>query len=109
MSDVDRPDGSDFAIGVAGWMKDDSCVLLYDQSDIWKVDLSDASKPVNLTAGFGLKNNINFHIAAENPKKEYAANYEILRVAFNNFTKKNDFYKKNISIPFKQILLTINN
>ncbi len=35
--------------GIAGWMKDDASVLIYDRFDIWKVDPNGAAAPINLT------------------------------------------------------------
>ncbi|MBC3881501.1 prolyl oligopeptidase family serine peptidase [Undibacterium sp. LX40W] len=41
--------------GVAGWTENDATVVLYDQFDLWSVNLADkASK--NLTSGWGKKN-----------------------------------------------------
>ncbi len=41
--------------GVAGWMENDSQVVLYDQFDLWSISLADLSAK-NLTAGWGRKN-----------------------------------------------------
>lgn len=37
--------------GLAAWMKDDRHVLIYDRYDIWQIDPSGQSAPVNLTNG----------------------------------------------------------
>ncbi|HLF62545.1 MAG TPA: prolyl oligopeptidase family serine peptidase, partial [Saprospiraceae bacterium] len=39
------------AYGVAGWTSGDASLLIYDRYDIWKVDPSDQTTPVNLTNG----------------------------------------------------------
>lgn len=43
------------AFGVAGWSADDASVILYDQFDLWEVNLQNKAYR-NLTAGFGRKN-----------------------------------------------------
>ncbi|MFZ6798793.1 prolyl oligopeptidase family serine peptidase [Undibacterium sp. Di24W] len=43
------------AFGVAGWSADDANVVLYDQFDLWEVNLQSKATR-NLTAGFGRKN-----------------------------------------------------
>lgn len=46
------------AYGSAGWTTDDRYVWLYDRYDIWQVDPTGQQKPLNLTAGWGRKNNV---------------------------------------------------
>ena len=41
--------------GVAGWTENDASVVLYDQFDLWSVNLADKTSK-NLTAGWGKKN-----------------------------------------------------
>lgn len=45
------------AFGVAGWSADDASVVLYDQFDLWEVNLQSKATR-NLTAGFGRKNQL---------------------------------------------------
>ena len=45
------------AFGVAGWSADDANVVLYDQFDLWEVNLQSKATR-NLTAGFGRKNQL---------------------------------------------------
>jgi hypothetical protein len=51
------------AWGLAGWTRDDASVLLYDRYDIWQFDPNGVKAPVDVTDGFGRKNNIQFRIA----------------------------------------------
>ncbi len=53
----DRPE-LPWAAGIAGWLSDDSAVLIYDRFDIWKVDPEGLKPPMNLTSGYGSKHNI---------------------------------------------------
>ncbi len=43
---------------VAGWLKNDDGILIYDRYDIWLVDPDGIKPPVNVTGGFGKKNKI---------------------------------------------------
>ncbi len=47
--------------GVGGWTKDGNSVLLYDKFDVWQLSLTGA-KPVNLTAGVGRAQQIQFRV-----------------------------------------------
>ena len=49
--------------GLAGWTRGDASVLLYDHFDIWQFDPTGAKPPVDVTDGFGRKNNIQFRLA----------------------------------------------
>lgn len=46
--------------GTAGWVEGEKYLLVYDRYDIWKMDVTGKENPVNLTNGFGRKNNITF-------------------------------------------------
>ncbi len=46
------------AYGLCGWSLKDHSVYLYDKFDIWKVDLFDIDKPVNVTNGYGRLNSL---------------------------------------------------
>ena len=47
--------------GVGGWSKDGNSVLLYDKFDVWQLSLT-GGKPVNLTAGIGRAQQIEFRV-----------------------------------------------
>jgi dipeptidyl aminopeptidase/acylaminoacyl peptidase len=47
--------------GVGGWSKDGNSVLLYDKFDVWQLSLT-GGKPVNLTAGVGRAQQIQFRV-----------------------------------------------
>jgi dipeptidyl aminopeptidase/acylaminoacyl peptidase len=44
-----------YSYGMAGWLKDDQALLLYDRYDIWRVDPNGINAPVNLTNGREVK------------------------------------------------------
>jgi dipeptidyl aminopeptidase/acylaminoacyl peptidase len=78
----------------------DAALLAYDKYDIWQVDPSGKKTPINLTNGYGRKNNIEFRLANE---RDYAVlgnsigKYEkILLYAFNLTNKSEGFYRLSL-------------
>ena len=53
--------------GIAGWIKGDRYVLINDRFDLWKIDVTGTDKAVNMTNGFGRKNNIRFRYFSLEP------------------------------------------
>ncbi|MDR6785709.1 dipeptidyl aminopeptidase/acylaminoacyl peptidase [Pedobacter africanus] len=83
--------------GTAGWLPDDQQVLIYDDHDIWKIDLSGKFPPVNITRSYGLKHNVVFSICLDFAEKIVPKNSSLLLTAFDKTTKKNGFYSININ------------
>lgn len=57
--------------GIAGWSKDEKHVFIYDRYDIWSVDLNGSDSPVNITNGFGRRNNIRLRYVRLDPEEEF--------------------------------------
>lgn len=88
-------DGAIRPRGVACWLKEDKYVLIYDANDIWKIDPTNKQKPVSLTNGYGIKQNIIFSLEGDNyRKKEITENEKIILSAFNVENKTNGFFSK---------------
>lgn len=67
--DIPSPKNS---FGVAGWTADDASVVLYDQFDLWEVNLANRSSR-NLTLGYGRKNKIELrYVYLGDPKRPAA-------------------------------------
>jgi hypothetical protein len=86
------------SIGIAGWLRNDSAVLIYDRFDIWCVDPKGISLPINLTNEYGKRNNIRFryldlHIQDPVPITTESA---IFLSAFNTDNKEAGFFKLTI-------------
>ncbi len=84
-------------IGIAGWTKDQKAVLVYDQHDIWQLELSGKTRPLNLTNGYGKKHHIEFRLDFA-PQWEKAANAvetgkPLLLSAFDRKTKDDGFFR----------------
>jgi len=79
--------------GVAGWLENDSAVLIYDKYDIWKFPASQGT-PECLTAGYGRDNDYTFRIIDLDPEKEAIASGEkLLLSAYHNHEKNWGFYR----------------
>jgi dipeptidyl aminopeptidase/acylaminoacyl peptidase len=92
----DVPDQPD-AYGLAGWTEEDKAVLLYDRYDIWEFSPDGKSAPQNITNGYGRQNNITFRYQKLDSNSRFLSKREVVLLdAFNNTTKENGYYTKNI-------------
>ncbi|MDR3713325.1 MAG: prolyl oligopeptidase family serine peptidase [Puia sp.] len=92
--DDDHPDLPN-PVGIAGWMTNDEAVLIYDRWDIWRVDPNGIKPPINLTHGYGFKNNISLRcldINRGNPIPFHEKD-TLLLAALNLNSKDNGFFK----------------
>ncbi len=46
------------AYGIAGWLNNGNTVVLYDQFDLWSIDLTNQKKAYSISQGYGRKNNV---------------------------------------------------
>ncbi|TDQ11109.1 S9 family peptidase [Pedobacter metabolipauper] len=94
--DNDVPDDPS-PYGIAAWTEDDKAVLLYDRYDIWEFSPDGKTAAKNITNGFGRQSTITFRYQKTDPESRFIGKKEIVWLdAFNNTTKENGFYKKNI-------------
>lgn len=83
---------------LAAWTENDAGVLVYDNYDIWKLDLTGKDPGINLTNGFGHSNNTILclpttdHYSYDIPVIK--ANTPLLLRAFNTRNKQSGFYRK---------------
>ncbi len=83
--------------GIASWTKDDKRVLIYDRYDIWSFDPQNG-KSENFTNGLGRAKNITFRYNPMQPKEKFIdAGETIYLKAFNDVSKMNGWYKKNVN------------
>jgi len=85
--------------GLAGWLENDSSVLIYDNYDIWQVDPNGVKTPVNVTHGYGRKNNIRLRCLDNgyNISGLYSISDTLLLSAFNEVTKYHGFLKVGLN------------
>ncbi len=93
----DHPDVPD-SYGIAGWMKEDSYVYIYDRYDIWQTDPAGKAAPVNITNGIGRKNKIRLRYQQlDRDKKFFLPGDRLMLTAFQDSTKYNGFYSLDLS------------
>lgn len=79
--------------GIAGWMDDEKHILIKDRYDIWSADLNGVEPSVNITNGYGRKNNITFSYQRLDNEAEFVGKKEIMYLsAFNNDNKEAGFF-----------------
>ncbi|MES2454049.1 MAG: prolyl oligopeptidase family serine peptidase [Bacteroidota bacterium] len=76
----------------AGWC-DKHSLLLYDENDIWELDVANPTKHKNLTHGLGKRENLRFTFSESPSDDIFNSNDALLLYAFNNDNKQNGFYK----------------
>ncbi|RBL89352.1 alpha/beta hydrolase family protein [Chitinophaga flava] len=98
---------------VVGWLDHGVKALISDSYDIWALDVTGDSHPINITNGIGKKNNITFYpmensmqnTPRQNP--DYQSGQNIILKAFNNNNKKFGFYQLSLKHPFNLIELSM--
>jgi dipeptidyl aminopeptidase/acylaminoacyl peptidase len=77
--------------GVPSWLNND--LLVYDQNDIWQLDLSGKKNPINNTSAYGKQHDIRFRLVMNDKSPAFINGKEFLAWAFDNKTKQNGFWK----------------
>ncbi len=94
---------------IEGWLEDDEAALIYDEFDIWKIDLSGTGRAaVNLTNGYGRRSKIIFRLGMRDYLTKLILNNEcLILTAFSADSKQNGFYEKKINERGDPTLLTM--
>lgn len=93
-------------VGIAGWYSDDNVVLIYDNYDIWKLDLSGKTNPINITGGYGRKHGIKLRLVY-GKNLAYNGNEELLLSGLDVKTQYNGFFRLRLRQPGNPELLTM--
>jgi dipeptidyl aminopeptidase/acylaminoacyl peptidase len=88
----DNPQELFIGLGLAGWLKNDSAVLINGRYNIWKVDPSGVRAPINLTGGGNRQGRIQFRYLAFASTPAYLPDTMVLS-AFDVVTKDNGFFR----------------
>jgi dipeptidyl aminopeptidase/acylaminoacyl peptidase len=84
--------------GAAGWLAEDKGLLVYDKYDIWKLDPTGKSDPVNLTLGEGRRQKIVFRREKLDEEELFIpANATLWLSAFSETDKRSGYYEANVS------------
>jgi dienelactone hydrolase len=93
-------------VGIAGWLANDEALLVYDNYDIWQVDLVGKKAPVNLTAGYGFRTHIKLRLVAGGAHGIETVivngSEEMMLAGYHEETKYNGFFKLRLSTTGKQ-------
>lgn len=85
-----------YPYGFAGWSGDDRFVFIYDRYDLWKIDLTEKYKPLNLTNGYGRTSRTQFRYQKIDRDAYYISLKEpLLLRGFNEITKETGFYSSS--------------
>jgi dipeptidyl aminopeptidase/acylaminoacyl peptidase len=95
----------------AAWIEKDGGLLVYDNYDIWKLDLTGKESPLNITRGKA--NNIMFSLM-ENYRNNFKnpvlkANESLILQTYNTSIKQNGFYKKTLGSASNPQVLSMGN
>lgn len=96
------------SVGIASW-EEDGTLLIYDNFDIWKVDLSGNGPPENITNNYGRIHHIRFRLM-EDEQQPLAGTSEsgrLILTAFNCKNKYNGFYRARFNGGADPELLTM--
>jgi len=94
--------------GIEGWMDDEKHVLIRDRYDIWSVDLNGTDPSVNITNGYGRRNNIRFRYRKLDPEADFISRKEMMYLsAFNNENKEAGFFIQKAGTSTDPIKLII--
>ncbi len=80
------------AVGIAGWIKNNNHILIYNNYDLLELDPTGQVKSVNLTRSYGAKNHIKLRLINELPK-DYQFGDTLLLTGFNVNNKHNGFFR----------------
>jgi dipeptidyl aminopeptidase/acylaminoacyl peptidase len=82
---------------IAGWLDEEGAVLVYDNYDIWQLDLAGKKPAVNITNGYGRKRHLILRLFGKSGEPVFLpGTRELLIKAFNWDTKYNGYYKKSL-------------
>ncbi|NVO11227.1 MAG: S9 family peptidase [Bacteroidales bacterium] len=82
--------------GFAGWVEGDKFFVVYDEYDIWGLDPTGKSKPINLTGGKGRASKMVLRYQKTDPESVYIkANADELLSMFNQINKQSGYYSIN--------------
>jgi dipeptidyl aminopeptidase/acylaminoacyl peptidase len=101
--DYDLPGPKPVDLTIAGWLSNDSGVIVYDKYDIWEINLVGKMRAVNLSAGFGRSHHIILRLIGNNSGRAIINDTSIFVLGgYNELTKESGFFKwgiRNQKVP----------
>lgn len=81
------------AYGIAGWQNNGNTVVLYDQFDMWAIDLTNKKTPYSITQGYGRKNKVEVRYNENGFIGDLDQNKVITLIGFDIAHKSKGVYK----------------
>jgi len=87
--------------GIVGWLEKDTAVLIYSRYDVWQVDPRGERKPINLSGGYGKRNEIELRRLSFNGEQSLPIKLRdtILLIGFDFRRKSSVFLNLSILRP----------
>lgn len=81
------------AYGIAGWLNNGNTVVLYDQFDMWAIDLANQKQPYSITKGFGRSNKVELRYSESGFIGDLDQRKSITLIGFDTEHKSKGVYK----------------
>ncbi|MCP2029686.1 dipeptidyl aminopeptidase/acylaminoacyl peptidase [Flavobacterium sp. HSC-32F16] len=81
------------AFGIAGWLNNGNTVVIYDQFDLWAIDLTNQNKAYSITQGYGRKNKVELRYGEEGFIGDLDQRKSISLIGFDTEHKSKGIYK----------------
>ncbi|QSB29188.1 S9 family peptidase [Flavobacterium sp. CLA17] len=81
------------AYGFAGWLNNGNTLVIYDQFDMWAIDLTNQKAPYSITQGYGRKNKVELRYSENGFIGDLDQKKAITLIGFNTETKSKGVYK----------------
>ncbi|RKR12026.1 prolyl oligopeptidase family protein [Flavobacterium sp. 90] len=81
------------AYGIAGWLNNGNTIVIYDQFDMWAIDLTNKKAPYSLTQGYGRKNNVELRYSESGYIGDLDQKKSFNLIGFDNVHKSKGVYK----------------
>jgi len=93
--------------GLVGWTKGDNNLIIQDRYDFWMIDPTGKNAAVNLTNGFGRRNNIRFdYLKLDEDELFVDFKKPLLLAAFHEFNKKSGTFRLEKESDPKEIIFS---
>ncbi|PXY39302.1 hypothetical protein DMB65_18265 [Flavobacterium cheongpyeongense] len=84
---------SNTAFGIAGWLNNGNSVVIYDQFDMWAIDLTNQKAPYCITQGYGRKNKVELRYSESGYIGNLDQKKSITLIGFDIVNKSKGVYK----------------
>jgi len=81
------------AYGIAGWLNNGNTVVIYDQFDLWAIDLMNNKAPYSITNGYGRKNKVELRYSESGYIGNLDQKKAITFIGFDTADKSKGIYK----------------